>query len=398
MKARVAVVVQRWASDMAGGAEALAWQYAGLLADEFDVELVTSTARDYVTWKSVLPEGLDVSGPIRVRRFAPAAERDDYFFALHRRARDEFDPSAPPKMRSSIAWTTALQEELIRAQGPWCPGLVEHLYSDAYEAILFCTYLYPTTYFPVRGLPRHKLLLAPTLHDEAIAHLPVFRRYAERIDRFLWLTEAERALGTRLWGVERGEVVGMAIDDAPAAPETSGAPYLLYCGRIDLEKNCGELLEWFAQYRSARPGTPLCLRLTGTDVIGIGQRPGVEYLGFVDDARKRALMAGALAFVQPSRHESFSIVALEAMAQGAPIVVNGDCAPLVEHVRNSGSGQTYRTYAEFERALDALLTANRPSRDEQSRRGKRYVAERYARESVRERLAAEVRAVVHASK
>ena len=41
-----------------------------------------------------------------------------------------------------------------------------------------------------------ELLRAPTLHDEPAAHLPVYKRYRERIARFLWLTNAERDLAT----------------------------------------------------------------------------------------------------------------------------------------------------------------------------------------------------------
>jgi glycosyltransferase involved in cell wall biosynthesis len=399
MKPRIAVVVHRWAPDIAGGAEALAWQYAGLLADEFDVELLTSTALDYVTWKSEIDEGLTRVGPISVRRFAPSAIRDEYFFALHRRVRIDWDPAAVPTQSARIAWTTALQEEIIKAQGPWCPGLLDHLgaHCDDYAAILLCTYLYPTSYFAAQRFPRHKLLLAPTLHDEAMAHLPVFARYVERIGRFIWLTEAERALARRLWNVEPGQVVGMAIDGRSVAADRSATPYLLYCGRIDAEKNCDQLLNWFARYRSARTDSALGLILTGNDAIGIGRREGVEFLGFVDEERKLALMAGALAFVQPSRNESFSIVALEAMAQGAPILVDGACEVLAEHVRNSGSGRTYHSFEQFEAAIDELLDADPASRDEQAHRGRAYASERYGRVAVQQRLVAEVRAAIAAT-
>lgn len=393
MKPRVAIVVQRWAPAIAGGSEALAWQYAGLLADEFDVDLLTSTALDYVTWNSELPEGVERIEGVSVNRFAPAFPRGDYFFALDRRERA--DREADDAERWATVWTTALQEELIKFQGPWCPQLMEHLetHADAYDAVLLCTYLYPTSYFAATRIHPRKLLLAPTLHDEPMAYLPVYARYRERIGRFLWLTEAERDLARRLWDVDRGEVIGMAIDAVRVQAEHAETPYLLYCGRIDVHKNCHELLEWFGLHRAAHPETPLKLVLIGKDALGLSTMPDVEFLGFVSEERKLALMAGARALIQPSRYESFSIVVLEAMSQGTPIIVNGACEVLAEHVAKSGSGYVYRNRDEFDAAIHALATSAPNERQEQSRRARDYAVTRYSRERVRQRLVAEVRAV-----
>jgi glycosyltransferase involved in cell wall biosynthesis len=125
--------------------------------------------------------------------------------------------------------------------------------------------------------------------------------------------------------------------------------------------------------------------------------PNVEFLGFVSEERKLALMAGALAFVQPSRYESFSIVALEAMTQGTPIVVNGHCGPLAEHVLASGSGSAYHDRGEFDAAIDALAAATPAERGQDAQRARTYVSNRYHREQVRKRLADEVAAVIAAA-
>jgi glycosyltransferase involved in cell wall biosynthesis len=398
MKPRIAIVVQRWAPDMVGGSEALAWQYAELLCRDFDVDLLTSTALDYVTWANALPEGAERVGDVTVRRFRTAFTRGEYFFTLDRKLRSDFSNGAIAE-HALPRWTTALQEELIKVQGPWCPGLLAHLEAnrDAYQAVVLTTYLYPTSYFVSCRFDPRKLLMAPTLHDEPAAHLPVYRRYRDRIARFLWLTHAERELATRLWGVDAGEVIGMTLDAPAAEPASMPHPYLLYCGRIDALKGVDQLLAWFALYRAARPKSDLRLVLTGKDTLGLRAMPNVEFLGFVSEERKLALMAGALAFVQPSRYESLSIVALEAMAQGTPIVVNGHCAPLAEHVVASGSGSAYRDRGEFDAAIDALAAATPAMRDEEAQRARAYVANRYRREQVRKRLVAEVAAVVAAA-
>ena len=88
---------------------------------------------------------------------------------------------------------------------------------------------------------------------------------------------------------------------------------------------------------------------------------------------------------------------LEAMAQGTPIVVNGHCDALAEHVVASGCGSAYRDRGEFDAAIDALVSMPPGARDDQARRARAYVASRYTREQVRRRLAEEIAAVIDAA-
>ena len=76
--------------------------------------------------------------------------------------------------------------------------------------------------------------------------------------------------------------------------------------------------------------------------------------GFVDDGRASNALAGALALVQPSYFESFSMVLTEAWAHRRPALVQGYCAVLDGQARRSGGGLPYRSYAEFEVALERL--------------------------------------------
>ena len=165
---RVAIVVQRCHEALVGGAESLAWQYATLLADSYDVEVLTTTASDYVTWANDLPEGEEVRDGVTIRRFQVARQRGDYFHALHHRLLGAFeaDPAAAPSQR--IRWPESLQEEFIQAQGPASPGLVAHLrrLGDSYDAVLFVTYLYAPTYEGTQALGHRRWALVPTLHDE----------------------------------------------------------------------------------------------------------------------------------------------------------------------------------------------------------------------------------------
>lgn len=373
---RLAIVVQRCHPQALGGSEALAWHYAQLLSAHYEVEILTSCALDYVSWDNALPAGEEPRDGVTIRRFPSAFARGRAFTELHRRM------LADHARGGTLAhWREALAEEFIRVQGPWCPSLIAHLAAQHadYKAVIACTYLYPTSYFALDVVPRSKRVLVPTLHDEPPAYLPALAQRARECAHLLWLTDAERDLGRRLWQVEHGEVIGMAVETAPAAPEQRAKPYFLYCGRIDESKGLRVLLAAFEQVR-ARHAVELVL--TGSDALGLSGERGVSYLGHVEEARKFALMAGCAAFVMPSAHESFSIVTLEAMAQGAPVIVNGACAVLADHVTHSGCGKVFRGVDECAQQMTQALVPHGDGRADQATRGRAYVRERYAHECV----------------
>ncbi len=395
MKRRVAIVVQRCHEKLVGGAEAHAWQYATLLADAYDVDVLTSTALDYIRWDNDLPAGVERRDGVTIRRFRVERGRTSYFSRLHRRVLDRFEASAGAPDEDRYGWPEALEEEFIRSQGPVCPGLYAHLrtHGEDYTAVIFLTYLYPTTFDGVRAMPHRRFGLVPTLHDEPPAYLRVIGQMARGIPRILWNTQAERRLGGRLWNRDSGNLVAMTVATEAAAPAQEGHPYLLYCGRIDVNKGCDHLLAWFAAYKAARPDSPLRLLMTGHNIMQVADDANVSVLGFVEEERKFALMAGAVAFVQPSPYESLSIVALEAMAQGTPNIVNGRCEILADHVAQSGAGFVYHDQAAFDAALDAATALDAAARASQGDRARRYVLDHYSLDQVRARLIAEVEAL-----
>lgn len=384
----IALVVQRCHESVVGGAEALAWQYARLLASAFEVEVLTSTATDHTTWTNALPPGDTTRGGLVVRRFPVAITRGAGWGELYQRLDTEAADG-----RSSC-WREALQDEFIRFQGPACPELEAWLQREArnYAAVLFCTYLYPTTYFGIRAVPPPKGVLIPTLHDELPARLPVFPALYSRYPRRIWLTDAERRTAARLWGFDGGEVLGMAVEQTePAPPEARGRPYLLYCGRIEAGKGCDELLRAFEQLPSREH---VSLVFTGADHLGLPKASHIEYLGFVDDARKRALMAGAVGFVLPSQYESFSIVTLEAMAQRTPVLVNGRCEVMREHIERSAGGFIYTNFAEMIERMEQLCTLDPAQRARIGDAGRAYVLAHYGEERIRARLVDYVERVI----
>lgn len=390
---RIAIVVQRCHESVVGGSEALAWQYARLLSAAFEVEVLTSTATDHTTWSNVLAPCTESRDGITIRRFPVAVGRTPYWDALYHRMLIATSAIHDGRNEAGIRWREALQEEFIRSQGPCCPELEAWLrqHTAGYAAVLFCTYLYPTTYFAIQAVPATKAIVIPTLHDEPPAYLPVFaERYARYAHR-IWLTSAEQRTAANIWKFDEGEVLGMAVEHTEATEaERRSRPYLLYCGRIEAGKGCDVLLNAFERMPS-RGRTSLVF--TGADHMGLPRSPDIEYLGFVDETRKSALMAGAAGLVLPSQYESFSIVALEAMAQRTPILVNGRCEVMRDHVERSGGGWHYASLDDMVAKMEALCTLDPATRMRIGDAGRAYVLDNYREDRVRRRLTAIVEEV-----
>ena len=73
---KLAFIVQRYGTEILGGAEYACRLLAEHLVQRHDIEVLTTCARDYITWKNEYPEGQDRIRGVTVRRFANARTRD----------------------------------------------------------------------------------------------------------------------------------------------------------------------------------------------------------------------------------------------------------------------------------------------------------------------------------
>ena len=385
---RVAIVVQRCHEDIVGGSETLAWHYAQLLRNAYEVDLLTTTAIDTSAWANALPAGAETRDGVRIVRFPVTIGRSQYWAGLLDRLVQEFGPLVPTRNQDvpPLGWTIALQEDLIRHQGPYSEPLLRYIKENwrDYRAIIFVTYLYPTTYFGLQQLPAGNALFAPTLHDELPAYLPAYKYAARRARQLVWLTAAEQRVGQKLWGDLPGQIVSMAIETDVREPQWAPAPYLLYSGRVDPNKGCVQLFDYFITFKKTQP-SPLRLIITGKDDIPVPQHEDIEFRGFVSDEEKFRLMSGAMMFVNPSPNESFSIVTLEAMAQHTPVLVNSASTVLADHIKDSGAGRIYSNYQTFANALTEL-SANEALLTNMGQLGRDYVLSRYQPDIVRKSL------------
>lgn len=111
----------------------------------------------------------------------------------------------------------------------------------------------------------------------------------------------------------------------PSAPGNSsagsGRPTFIYVGHVSERKGIDLLLQASRQLQATCPHR---LQVVGGGGRGIDWKayPWVEVTGRVHQAEVAERMQAADCFVLPSRHDSFGMVVVEAMASGLPVVVS----------------------------------------------------------------------------
>jgi glycosyltransferase involved in cell wall biosynthesis len=131
--------------------------------------------------------------------------------------------------------------------------------------------------------------------------------------------------------------------------------FIVYVGRIDENKGCGQLFDDFMRYAERSPG-PLTLVLIGTSLMEIPGHPHIRHLGQLSDGDKFDAIAASEALVMPSRFESLSMVALEAWALGRPVLANARCDVLLGQCLRSNAGLYYDDAIEFAATLERIVS------------------------------------------
>ena len=128
--------------------------------------------------------------------------------------------------------------------------------------------------------------------------------------------------------------------------------FALYLGRVDAAKGVDALVRAHAAYRAS--GGTLGLVLAGRAAGDLAMPDWVVRTGFVDDADRAGLLAAADVVALPSRHESLSLVALEAWQLGRPTLATARSEVLAGQTRRSGAGLLYDDAAGYADALRRL--------------------------------------------
>lgn len=371
---RIGLVVQRYGEEILGGAELHARWIAQRLARTHRVEVLTTCARDYLTWENVYEPGPTTVAGVPVMRFAVARPRtpagfDPLSALVHFRDHDDRD-----------------ERRWMEEHGPVTPGLLKHLrrHHGDYNALVFFSYRYWTTYHGLQVAPR-KSLLVPTAEEDGAVRLRIFKDFFRQPAAYAFNSPEEKDLLLRMTGALDlpGDIVGVGIEDAPVVPADQIrqhldvlGDYLVYVGRIEREKGCGVLFDHFARYVQER-GPHLNLVLVGRAVLPIPVHVNITHLGVLSDAEKLSLIGASRMLVHPSQYESLSMALLEAWKMGRPALVNARCPVLRGQVQRANGGLYYASYEEFRETLSWLLS-HPTTADALGRSGRAYFDRHYS--------------------
>ena len=351
---RLALVVQRYGSDIHGGSESAARQLAEQLTALAEVHVLTTCAHDYTTWANHYPAGESELNGVTIHRFPVDSPRN---WQQSQQQTGLFLLSNPT-LTEQMAW--------IQREGPFSTPLLRHIQQHAsqYDHFLFFTYVYATTFF---GLPlvADKAILVPTAHDEPFLYLNAFRALFHLPRHIIYLTRAEQELVERVTGTAVSHHIAALGLTSPADVSANRfrqnynlhEPFLFYGGRLAEAKNVPELITYFLNYRQQHPNQPLKLVLTGQPQFPLPNHPDIIPIGFVSEQDKFDGLQAATVVVMPSLFESLSIIILEAWLLGTAVLVNGRCDVTKQQVRQSNGGLYYHNQDEFNATLDRLLSS-----------------------------------------
>lgn len=374
---RLGIVVQRYGREISGGAELHARLVAEHLAPRHRITVLTTCARDYVTWRNEYPPGIATVGGVPVFRFPVDSPRDPERFGLLQREvfHREHDEG------QALAW--------MDAQGPRTPRMIRWLEHnrERFDYVICFSYRYWTTFRAMQTVPDRGILV-PTAEPDPAVELPLFHPMFRSARAIMYNSPEERQMILEQAGNDDvpGVVVGVGIIEPPDVDPDRfrrqrdiDGPFLLYIGRIDANKGCAQLFDYYLRAHArlkAEGSSPPRLVLAGSPVLEIPEHPDIIHLGWVGEQEKYDALAAATALVMPSFYESLSMVLLESWALGRPVLVNAHCAVLRGQVARSDGGLFYRDVAEFCEGVRLLGSDSRLC-DSLGRAGEAYYRDNY---------------------
>lgn len=384
-RGRIALVPPRYGDDVVGGAELVLRQAAhGLARRGWDVEVLTTCARDHYTWANEYPAGVLTDGSVTVRRFPVVHD-------VNRWERDRLD------RRLAVGLPLEPDEQLAWVSGHFrVPELFHHLVAEAasYRAMVFSPYLFWTTVAGVTVAPERTLVI-PCLHDEIFAYLDVFRPVLTRPAQVWFMSEPEHQLAHRIMGplAERHPVTGEGVlvpdaydPDRFRAKYGLARPFVLFAGRRETLKGWKDLLGGFAR-AVTRLGVDLDLVSFGVGWMDPPQEVAARVidLGFLPQDDVADAFAAAAAYVQPSRMESFSRTIMEAWLAGTPVIASAASDVVRWHCERSGAGLVYHDEHELAQCLALVADAPEPLH-RLAAAGREYVLTHYTWDAALDRM------------
>jgi len=200
---KFAFVTPRYGADIPSGAEHACRLLAEQVCERHDVDVLTTCARDPLTWSNEYSEGSDRVRGVLVRRFAVNQTRDDdAFMELSSRM------CAEPHSRAD-------EQEWICRLGPSSPGLIDYLkrQNRSYDAVVFFSLYHATTVHGIAAAPERSIVF-PYLRLDPALRFSIWSEVLGSARAVAYLSEAERRLTRGFLRIfpPTEDVVGVGVD------------------------------------------------------------------------------------------------------------------------------------------------------------------------------------------
>lgn len=393
---KIAFVVVRYGLDVNGGAEYHCRMLAERLVKDYDVEVLTTCVNDYINGGNEAIKKVDLINGVLVRRFE-ALPVDDI-------PEEVFVNKAKPIRRLRMllykmhclrfisyfmpVWKCLAkeEEEAIKRSVFYSQQLNEFVKENknTYDVFIAITMDYAPFYYTAL-YAGEKTIAIPTMHYAKTFFRAMLTKAFSKFAYVGFNTNAEQKLAENVFGRALGShgIISVGIEDAIPADWGKtrmkyGLPekYLLYVGRLDRGK-VNSIVSYFCNYRKKYKESSLKFVMVGSSFEKLEVIPDVIYTGFVTDEEKTAIIQHAVVVVNPSLYESLSLILLEVLNLGKPMLVNGHCAVLKEHCQKShGAVDYYMDEKQFISKLNKI-EYSLEVRKQMEEGGKRYVEENY---------------------
>lgn len=396
---KIAIVVQRYGKEVNGGAELHARLLAERLKERYEVAVVTSCSLDYHKWDNYYPSGEEMIDGVRVLRFINENEDQRGTRRLFRYIRGN-QKYYNEKYKWSNIFILSFRrfryrkrknhEQIfdfwIEKHGPVSGKMMSYIEQEKnkYKAFIFFSYLFYPTYFGLQKAAE-KSIFIPTAHDEPLFYFSGFGKMFSLPRFIMYNTESEKLLVETTYPDTRrikSDIAGVGFDRPIFDQEKEWvikSTYFVYIGRIDVNKGCKELIDYFSKMN--KPGVKLVM-IGKNHLKTTVKNDNIIFTGFIDEKEKLSYLQHCEALIIPSRYESLSMVTLEAMSAGKPVLANGHCDVLRSHIEQSEAGFVYYNKKDFIVQINKILSLSDQDKQDIAQNGRFYVQRNFQWENI----------------
>jgi phosphatidyl-myo-inositol alpha-mannosyltransferase len=211
--------------------------------------------------------------------------------------------------------------DVLHVMVPYSPFMSAQAikYAKPDTAIVGTFHIFPSGALSITGSKLLRIMLAPSL---------------KKFNRFVSVSQPAADFAATAFGI-KSAVVPNPVDLSKFRAHATAAEkskQIVFLGRLVKRKGAAQLIDAFGILAQKDDSARLVIAGSGPELknlkrsvvqLGIGHK--VDFLGYIDESDKPALLAGATIACFPSLYgESFGIVLVEAMAAGAGVVIGGN--------------------------------------------------------------------------